>query len=345
MRLSVCMIVRDEAENLPGAIQTLGDLADELVIVDTGSLDNTVQIARDAGAKVAEIRWADDFAAARNESLRLATGDWIFILDADDRILDSQMADFHNFKNNFLTTDQANVYFIQVVSPGQSIVWQPRFFRNRCGVQFERPLHETIMPSIEGWKDHMYINDLQIKHIGYPPEGITPERARRNLRILRSYAEMRPDKYYWCHCHIGHNLISLGEDQAGVESLEAALSMPDDLIEIVRYEATLALLRTYARLGGGYVDKAKTLVSRALGEFPNGRHLHYLATSCFLDWGELKKALRCLLAGEEKQAYGWMMSREDEIQIKDRLVAEMNEKIDRPNEMARDVLAGLAGNA
>jgi len=86
MRVSLCMIVKDEEANLPDCLDSAADLADEMVIVDTGSADRTKEIAARFGAKVFDFAWVDNFAAARNESLKHAGGDWVFWLDADDRI-------------------------------------------------------------------------------------------------------------------------------------------------------------------------------------------------------------------------------------------------------------------
>ena len=88
-RISLCMIVRNEAQNLPGCLAPVHDLVDEIIVVDTGSTDRTPEIAREWGAQVFDFCWIDDFSAARNESLRHATGDYILWLDADDR-LDSE---------------------------------------------------------------------------------------------------------------------------------------------------------------------------------------------------------------------------------------------------------------
>jgi hypothetical protein len=85
-KVSLCMIVRNEEHNLPACLQSARGLFDEIVIVDTGSTDRTKEIAGELGARVFDFPWVDNFAVARNESNRHATGDWIFWLDADDRL-------------------------------------------------------------------------------------------------------------------------------------------------------------------------------------------------------------------------------------------------------------------
>ena len=87
MKISVCYIVKNEAANLPRSLATVTGFADELIVADTGSEDVSREIAAQAGAKVLDYVWQDDFAAARNFTLDAATGDWIIFLDADEGFL------------------------------------------------------------------------------------------------------------------------------------------------------------------------------------------------------------------------------------------------------------------
>jgi FkbM family methyltransferase len=84
--VSLCVIVKNEEANLPACLGSARDLVDEMIVVDTGSTDRTKELAAGFGARVFDFPWVDSFAAARNESLRHATGEWIFWLDADDRL-------------------------------------------------------------------------------------------------------------------------------------------------------------------------------------------------------------------------------------------------------------------
>jgi len=84
--ISICMIVRNEEKKLPGCLESCAGLGNEIIVVDTGSTDRTKEVAAGMGAKVFDFPWIDDFAAARNESIRHATGDWILWMDADERI-------------------------------------------------------------------------------------------------------------------------------------------------------------------------------------------------------------------------------------------------------------------
>src|SRR5438132_9453804 len=88
MSVSLCLMVRNEEAALPGCLQSVAGIADEIIVVDTGSTDRTKEAAAGFGAKVFDFPWCDDFAAARNECIRHATGDFIFWMDADERIDD-----------------------------------------------------------------------------------------------------------------------------------------------------------------------------------------------------------------------------------------------------------------
>jgi glycosyltransferase involved in cell wall biosynthesis len=83
-RVSLCLMVKNEAAHLPACLRSAADVVQEMIVVDTGSTDDTKEVAASLGARVFDFAWVDSFAAARNESLRHATGDWIFWLDGDE---------------------------------------------------------------------------------------------------------------------------------------------------------------------------------------------------------------------------------------------------------------------
>ena len=82
--VSLCMIVKNEADCLSRCLESMKGLVDEIIIVDTGSTDNTVEIAKQYGAVIKTYQWNNDFSQARNYSLSLATKEWILVLDADE---------------------------------------------------------------------------------------------------------------------------------------------------------------------------------------------------------------------------------------------------------------------
>jgi tetratricopeptide (TPR) repeat protein len=141
--LSVCMIVRDEEKTLKRCLDSVRGVADELVVVDTGSKDGTVSVAQDFGAKLYHFTWCDDFSAARNESIKYATGDWIFIIDADEELLSDSIEPLRECMNNpwcllyTVTVDNGPNYPDRFFHPG-------RLFRNHPEMRYSRAYHETL---------------------------------------------------------------------------------------------------------------------------------------------------------------------------------------------------------
>lgn len=132
-RLSACMMVKDEEANLPRCLQSIQPFIDELIVVDTGSSDRTIQIAESFGASVYHHAWANDFSLHRNQSIASATGDWILIIDADEEFIFGngginhirQTLQENNGKDAFAIV-MKNIQAGRVTS--QTI--HPRFFRN-----------------------------------------------------------------------------------------------------------------------------------------------------------------------------------------------------------------------
>jgi glycosyltransferase involved in cell wall biosynthesis/Tfp pilus assembly protein PilF len=188
--LSVCMIVKDEEKNLPRALSSIKGLADEIIVVDTGSKDKTVDIAKSFGAKVYYFDWCDDFSAARNESLRHATKDYILWLDADDEFETEKRKDL-----KLALSRHRGCAFCLVVRllTGVSVeeFLQPRVFPNFRGIRFEGRIHEQIAPSLLRLKIPMKSLEISITHHGYKEHESVKFKLERNKTLLE--AELRRD--------------------------------------------------------------------------------------------------------------------------------------------------------
>ncbi|HKP97819.1 MAG TPA: glycosyltransferase, partial [Fibrobacteria bacterium] len=151
--LSLCMIVKNEKDNLPACLESARDLAGEIVIVDTGSSDGTQDIARAFGAKVVQSEWRGDFSLARNQSLAAASGRWILWLDADDRMLEADKAAIRKLAQS--DPDLSPKAFGLMVKNSRdggltgSVFNQLRLFPNRPEMRCRAPVHEQILPALE----------------------------------------------------------------------------------------------------------------------------------------------------------------------------------------------------
>lgn len=201
--LSLCMIARNSARILAACLESVRAWVDEIIIVDTGSEDDTIKIAESFGARIGRFSWCDDFAAARNESLKLARGRWIFWIDSDDT-MDSangqklralvqrrHAAQIMGFilQVHCPTPPQAGSYYATTTA-----VDHVKVFRGGLGLQFSGRIHEQVLPAIRRLGGDVAWTDIYVTHSG--PD-LTPEgRARkhqRDLRILDLELHENPD--------------------------------------------------------------------------------------------------------------------------------------------------------
>ena len=200
-RLSLCMIVRDEAELLPEFLRHAQGIWDELVVVDTGSVDDTVAILHQAGATVIQEAWRDDFAHARNVGLEHAAGDWILVLDADEFI----SAELHAEIRGILNNPQIGAATVQLRShlPHGHVheTALPRLFRNAPEIRFRFAIHEEVVSSLEPYLDRagqqLVALSGVVTHHGYERERAQKRgKKERDLRILNRCLSEAPFDLY-----------------------------------------------------------------------------------------------------------------------------------------------------
>ncbi|MCP4873339.1 MAG: glycosyltransferase family 2 protein [Proteobacteria bacterium] len=200
LTLALCMIVRDEADMLPGLLASVDGLWDELCVVDTGSNDGTRQLLRDAGAKVVELPWEDDFAAARNASLELATSDWILVLDADERVSPELAASLRAV----LEVPEVGAASLRVRSDfdgghhRDSVLL--RMFRNE-GIRYRYRIHEDCTPSVAAMLLSTgripAVLDGTLEHLGYTRDrAAARDKLARDRRMLQAAIAEDPADLY-----------------------------------------------------------------------------------------------------------------------------------------------------
>jgi glycosyltransferase involved in cell wall biosynthesis/SAM-dependent methyltransferase len=192
--LSVCLIVKNEEKVLAQSLKSVHDTAQQLIVVDTGSSDRTVEIAKEFGAEIHSHKWSNDFSAARNAALEHATGDWVLILDADEELPAAQHAKLcADIKNAGVMAYRLPLVNVGQEAEGQSFV--PRLFRNAPGAFFVGRIHEQVFPSLvppcKSWGLKTGMGTAQILHHGYSKETMHGKVAR-NLPLLRQACEENP---------------------------------------------------------------------------------------------------------------------------------------------------------
>ena len=182
LTLSLCMIVKDEEEMLPRCLEAVRPAVDEIVVVDTGSSDRTVEIAESFGARVIAQEWTGSFADARNVSFEVATGDWVMYLDADEVLVRDDRDQlraltgrvwreaFYLFETNFTgELDEGSAVTHSTV----------RVFRNRHEYRFEGRVHQQIAQTLPAYLPERFeFTKVRIDHYGYLSACATPRRRR-----------------------------------------------------------------------------------------------------------------------------------------------------------------------
>lgn len=192
--LAVCMIVKDEEQRLPLILSDIQGLWDELIIVDTGSTDRTIEIARQFGARVVSQPWTGDFSAARNRSKDEATAAWILWLDADDRMEAAHVKQLQTLKN---TLNNGCVYALPVISTMADGSAEPflqvRLFPNDPRLRFENRVHEDIARSVKKYGFEGATFSVQIMHTGYEDPEQLSLKIKRNMLLLEEDLARNPD--------------------------------------------------------------------------------------------------------------------------------------------------------
>jgi tetratricopeptide (TPR) repeat protein len=208
-RLSVAILARDEEPTIGRAIDSASGVAFEVVVLDTGSEDRTVEIAKAKGARVIHCAWESNFASARNRLIDACLGDWVLMLDADEAISPE-------FRERWSTLDRsADGFVIPVRDMDQGVVRQharaARLFRRDPRYRYEGRIHEEISPSIVSAGGTVAEATLPIVHYGYTSsEDMRKGRRGRNLALLLAEHEARPNDARILH-YLGLEHLAAGE--------------------------------------------------------------------------------------------------------------------------------------
>jgi tetratricopeptide (TPR) repeat protein len=311
MTLSLCMIVRDEEEMLPRCLAAVAPAVDEIVIVDTGSTDRTVEIAKTFGAKVIEREWTG-FAEARNVSLEAATGDWVIYLDADevlvsDDVVRLQHLTGHVWREAFCLVETS---YTGETCGGSAMTTRPlRVFRNRPHYRFEGRLHEQISAHLPGYAPgRIEQSSVRIEHYGYLSSvRDAKEKSRRNLELLLAeQAESAPSAFL--HFNLGGEYGAIGDYASAASELEQAWGLVQsggesacDWVPALVQRLVSALIRC------GRAEEAIARAEEGLRLFPRLTDLVFFQAEATLVLGRQAEAVellnRCIEMGDAPVEY------------------------------------------
>ena len=271
--IALAMIARNEERCIERALRSAEPFVDRMLVLDTGSTDRTMEIARDCGAEVLERRWTDDFAAARNAVLSRSTADYNLVLDADEWIATGgeQLSRLRELRKPAVQLLKVRSVLRSDSTDIQSFNWMPRILPK--GVRYrgrvhEQPHHRLPMTRI----------DIVLGHDGYTPQHLAAKRGRNRDLLLKALADNPDDAYV---------LYQLGKDDDVYTGAAAAVEYYWRALELAhpqapwRHDMIMRLLVCLPMID--QTDKALIL---AADEMPNWQHsadFHYLAAEMMLN--------------------------------------------------------------
>jgi len=297
------MIVKNEENNLIRCLESVKDIVDEIIIVDTGSTDSTVDIANRYGAKVFFYEWNNNFSDAKNLSLEHATGDWILMMDADDELEEADKPKLLKLLEN----KDIDVYFLETLSyvgkkPGLDMVCNlnVRLIRNHRGYIFKGAIHEQITCEIcNSDKKRIRTEKVKFYHYGYLEKNIIEKNKRdRNMKILKKLLENNKNDAFTLF-NIGNEYSAIGDY---VKALEYYRKAYKNFNPNIGYGPRLFLRMALDLNRLGLFDEELEVIDRGLKYYPNFTDLEFLKASLFHYQGKITLSIKgykkCLSMGE-----------------------------------------------
>jgi tetratricopeptide (TPR) repeat protein len=281
--ISACMMVKSEEELLPRCLESIRVLVDEIIVVDTGSTDRTIEIAKSYGAQVYHHPWEDDFSKHRNQSIGYASGDWIFIVDADEEVVqwDRKLDTILQNKN----VDSVYVKVENIYGKGEGAAWHNsiRLFRNEKSIHYTGRVHNQLT----GYRNAVHSKTV-ISHRGYCLDQVKEEeKYLRTKALLEREIEEDQDNpkfhHYLAVAYLGRHLYDKALEEAK-RTLELAHSQSsDDVLYLwTRFVGAICCINTN-RLG-----EAESLCVAAIQNNPMHLDSFYLLCSLFYQRGNVE---------------------------------------------------------
>ncbi|WP_337098680.1 glycosyltransferase family 2 protein [Paenibacillus sp. YIM B09110] len=311
--ISLCMIVKDEAHTIRRCLESVRGVADELIVVDTGSNDGTDEICRSYGAKVIAYAWDNSFARARNAAIAEASGDWILWLDADEELDGMDKGLFRGIAasahSDVLCLRVVNYYGEKSEQPQAEqayLLAQARMFRNDGTFYFERDIHETLQR--KGADDERLqpaMIPVTVHHYGYMDDLVSQkEKYQRNISLLneeKATAGHDP----WCEYHLAGEYYRNNELEKAFELVNESIvgfltinKLPPSLAYKLKYE----ILFRHGSMRGAWPG-----IERVIKLYPNYVDLHFYKGVFLMEHGLYVEAIaafeRCLELGENHLEY------------------------------------------
>jgi tetratricopeptide (TPR) repeat protein len=313
LTLSLCMIVKDEEAMLGRCLEAVRPAVDEIVVVDTGSTDATVQIAESFGARVLHHAWDGDFSSARNASFEAATGDWVMYLDADEVLVADDVERLRALTGR---TWREAFYLVETnhtgdLEDGTAITHDAlRVFRNRPEYRFDGRIHEQIAHRLPSYvPERLERTTVRVEHYGYlgAVRG-AKDKVNRNLELLERQVAEGVDTPF-LHFNLGSEHLAVGDAERALPSFTRAWKAIVGDERIGRFGFAPALGERYVkslRMVGRF-DDVGPAGDEVLAAFPGFTDIVLEQALAAASGGDLERAevllRRCLEMGDGPSRY------------------------------------------
>jgi len=293
-KLSLAMIVKDEADNLGRCLNSVQGVVDEIVVVDTGSSDNTVEIAEKFGAKVIHYKWHNDFSAARNVSLEHSTGEWVMFLDADEELV---REDIPELKKLLEDAEHEGFFFNEFNFVGDKeedgvvVNLAFRLWRNKPEYRFSGAIHEQIVAKVQSQNQNVGLTGIRINHYGYLNKATKEKnKVQRNLNILIKEAEKHPDDSF-TRFNLGVEYLRLKDHEKALDQYKKAFANLTGLN--LAYASMLIRNIALCLKELGRHKEALKVLKDAKEAYPDYTDLFYLEGLVYLADKDVLSAIHC----------------------------------------------------
>ncbi|QUI22390.1 glycosyltransferase [Vallitalea pronyensis] len=286
--LSCCIIAYNEEKNINQCLDSIKNYVDDIILVDTGSTDNTKNIAKHYNASVYDVKWEQNFSTARNSSIEHSSSDWILVMDCDE-YLDS---DSVTLLQKLVCDETVEAYYVKIINHLENgrtqTAYNLRLFRNNKGYHYKGRIHEDISDSIIrlSGKDCMKYSEITLYHHGYSSE-ITDIQAKinRNMAILNTYEDHEKNGFYYYN--IASEYFRKQDKKTALHLFQKSIKKtPIDsgycpmlvkkliitLLELMQYKDALQQIKYYQHVFKGFND------------------LYFLEANCHIQCGRYSQA-------------------------------------------------------
>lgn len=283
------MIVKNEEKYLRGCLDSVKDIVQQIVLVDTGSSDATISIAEEYNAEVYQFDWVNDFSAARNFALSKSTGDWILYLDADERLSESSLDEL----KKITSANEKLAVNCFVKSPDDqtgrdNVISYTRLFRNDPQIKFSGSVHEQIIGSINENGYKLIDSSIEILHLGYnTSKEKKKQKASRNLSLLLNDYQNNPDLYKTFQLAQTYNVLEEYDESTKLfREVIRTKKIPKEFLIISFYYVSVNELRNHN------IEPSLKCAIEGLKLNDNYAPLNYLLSKICLRNGDLNQAIK-----------------------------------------------------